>query len=65
MTRSDQMTRQNMYLGSKQLERLKKISGFTEISVSEHVRRAVDDYILRWVRDQSNQSHLDKTPKKD
>ena len=39
------MIRIDLYLSEKQLEKLRQISKETGLSVSEHIRRAVDLYI--------------------
>jgi len=39
------MRRYNLYLSEPQKEALKALSGATGLSVSEHVRRAIDDYL--------------------
>lgn len=39
------MERYNLYLSEPQLESLKKLSKETGLSVSEHVRRAIDGYL--------------------
>jgi len=38
-------TRVGFYLSGVQVKRLKKLSKKTSISVSEHIRRAVDEYL--------------------
>ncbi len=39
--------RTNIYLSQIQVARLKKLSDETDLSVAEHVRRAVDDYLTK------------------
>ena len=39
------MKRVNYYLTEKQLEKLQKLSKDTDLSVSEHIRRAIDLYL--------------------
>jgi predicted DNA-binding protein len=43
-------TRVGFYLSGLQIKRLKKLSDKTSISVSEHIRRAVDEYLERFER---------------
>jgi len=40
-------TRVGFYLSGLQIKRLKKLSDKTTISVSEHIRRAIDEYLKR------------------
>jgi len=42
--------RVGFYLSGLQIKRLKKLSDKTSISVSEHIRRAVDEYLERFER---------------
>ena len=42
------MRRVNYYLSKVQIEDLKRISNITGLSVSEHIRRAVDLYVKEW-----------------
>ena len=39
------MKRVNYYLSENQLDKLKKLSNKTGLSVSEHIRRAIDLYL--------------------
>ncbi len=41
-------TRVGFYLSEVQIKGLKKMSKKTSISVSEHIRRAVDEYIEKY-----------------
>ncbi len=41
-------TRVGFYLSEIQIKGLKKLSKNTSISVSEHIRRAVDEYLERF-----------------
>jgi ribbon-helix-helix protein len=41
------MKRTNIYLSTKQLEALTKLSEKIDLSVAETVRRAVDDYLRK------------------
>ena len=43
-------TRVGFYLSGLQIKKLKKLSDKTLISVSEHIRRAVDEYLERFER---------------
>jgi len=49
---STALTRANFYVGGPQLRLFEEISTRTQISVSEHVRRAMDLYINHWARQQ-------------
>lgn len=39
------MKRTNIHLPDKQLELLKRLSDNTDLSVAEHIRRAIDEYL--------------------
>lgn len=39
------MTRINIYIGAKQYEALKRVEAKTSINFSEHIRRAIDNYL--------------------
>ena len=39
------MKRVNFYLARLQLEELRNLSEWTDLSVSEHIRRAIDEYL--------------------
>ncbi len=39
--------RVNHYMADVQIKRLKKLSKKTGLSVSEHIRRAVDEYLYK------------------
>lgn len=41
----------NLYLAEKQIENLKKLSTETGLSVSEHIRRAIDEYLAKQKRE--------------
>ena len=41
-------TRVGFYLSEIQIKKLKKLSDKTSISVSEHIRRAIDQYLERF-----------------
>lgn len=41
------MDKINIYLSEKQLEELRKLSEETGIPYSEHIRRAIDEYLVR------------------
>ena len=41
------MKRTNIHLSDNQLEKLEKIRKDTGLSVAEHVRRAIDDYLKK------------------
>lgn len=41
-------TRVGFYLSELQIKRLRKLSEKTSISVSEHIRRAIDEYLERF-----------------
>jgi len=43
-------TRVGFYLSEIQIRGLKKLSKKTSISVSEHIRRAVDEYLERFAK---------------
>jgi len=44
-------TRVGFYLSAIQIKGLKKLSKKTSISVSEHIRRAIDEYLERFERE--------------
>ena len=41
-------TRVGFYLSEIQIKKLKKLTDKTSISVSEHIRRAIDEYLERF-----------------
>jgi len=41
------MKKTNIYFPEPQLEALKKLSKETDLSMAEHIRRAMDDYLAR------------------
>jgi len=41
-------TRVGFYLSEIQIKGLKKLTKKTSISVSEHIRRAIDEYLVRF-----------------
>jgi len=41
-------TRVGFYLSEMQIRKLKKLTDKTSISVSEHIRRAIDEYLERF-----------------
>jgi predicted transcriptional regulator len=43
-------TRVGFYLSDMQIKKLKKLCDKTSISVSEHIRRAIDEYLERFER---------------
>lgn len=49
------MKRYNLYLSDNQLETLTKLSENNDISVSELIRRALDDYINKEIREPQTQ----------
>ncbi len=44
------MIRINVYVTEKQLVALRKLAGDTGLSFSEHIRRALDEYLTRKVK---------------
>ena len=46
------MKRIDLYITENQLNFLKKLSGETGLSFSEHIRRAIDNYIKEYTNDQ-------------
>jgi metal-responsive CopG/Arc/MetJ family transcriptional regulator len=42
------MKKVNLNLSEKQVDKLKEISGISGISYSEHVRRAIDEYLRKY-----------------
>jgi predicted DNA-binding protein len=51
MARTQIGARQHVILSKLQMERLKKLAAKTSITVSEHIRRAVDHYFTKIVED--------------
>jgi predicted DNA-binding protein len=41
------MIRTGIYLPKKQIARLKRLAEKTGLSMAEHVRRAIDDYLIK------------------
>lgn len=41
----DNMKRINIYIGAKQYQELKRVEIKTSINFSEHIRRAIDEYL--------------------
>jgi len=46
------MKRYNLYLSESQLEKFAKLSEARDISVSELIRRALDEYIVKEVKEE-------------
>ncbi len=42
------MKRVNLYLSDPQTKKLREISRKTDLSISEHIRKALDKYIEEW-----------------
>jgi predicted CopG family antitoxin len=42
------MRRINLFISQDQYEALKRLVT-SRVSLSEHIRRAIDDYLLRWI----------------
>jgi len=57
------MKRTNFYLANKQIDNLKSFSQETDLSVSEHVRRAVDLYLEGMIK-KRNKSKMNKKDNK-
>ena len=57
------MKRTNFYLANKQIDNLKSFSQETDLSVSEHVRRAVDLYLEGMIKER-NKSKMNKKDNK-
>lgn len=45
------MKRKNVHLSERQLERLTKLAKNTDIKMSEHIRRAIDEYLEKDTND--------------
>ncbi len=40
--------RTNLYLSKIQVSKLKKVAKATDLSMSEHIRRAIDEYLAKF-----------------
>lgn len=45
--RVNQLKRTNLYLSVPVLEKLRQLATTTGLSVAEHIRRAIDDYLKK------------------
>jgi predicted DNA-binding protein len=55
------MIRTAFYLTKSQIDRLKRLSGQTGLPVSEHIRRAIDTYLLKQGRGDEHDKNISKT----